>query len=485
MSASQTTERRVLAPSVVNSLRDVMLGHVIQPGDDAYDLTRQLWNADIQKYPALIARCMNVADVIACVRFAREHQLPASVRCAGHNISGAAVCNDGLLIDLGAMRGTRVDPVGQRVRAQGGCTWSDLDHATAAFGLATTGGVNSITGIGGLTLGGGIGWLMRKHGLACDNLVAADVVTADGEFLTASATENPDLFWALRGGGGNFGIVTELEYQLHPLGQLLGGLLMYPADQAEDVLAFYREFSASEPEEMTSFVILLDAPALDEVPKALHGAPMIAICPAWSGPLPEGERVMQRLRDFAPAAVDTIGHTSYVDLQRGSDDGWRPGYCRYWKSDYLRELSDEAIGTIVAHCARFPKPSTSSGQATVLPIQPTCYFEIGHMEGAISKIGEDESAVGHRQAPFLHGIFTVWTEPEDRENQVAWARSFWEAMLPFSDGGAYVNYLGEEGEERVRGAYGDAKYERLVEVKTKYDSTNFFSGQQNIKPRQP
>jgi FAD/FMN-containing dehydrogenase len=469
---------------VASELRAQLRGELIEPDHGSYDVLRQLWNADIQRYPAAIARCVSVADVIACVRFGRRHDVRVTVRCAGHNISGAAACDGGLLIDLAPMKGVRVDPVGRRVRAQGGCTWGDLDHATAAFGLATTGGVNSITGIGGLTLGGGIGWLMRKHGLACDNLVAADVVTAEGKFITVSATENADVLWALRGGGGNFGIVTEFEYQLHPVGQLLGGLLMYPAEQAKAVLRFYNEFCATEPEDMTSFVILLDAPAVAEVPAELHGAPMVAICPAWSGPLEAGEQAMRRLREFGPAVVDTVGPTSYVDLQRGSDDGWMPGYCRYWKSDYMRDLSDAAIDAIVAHCARFRPPSTSSGRATTLPIQPTCYFEIGHMEGAISRVGEDESAVGHRQAPYLHGIFGVWTEPEDRETQVDWVRNFWEALLPFSDGGAYVNYLGEEGEERVRGAYGESKYERLVGVKTKYDPTNFFSGQQNIKPRE-
>src|SRR5262245_49313936 len=278
---SMAAESHALASGLADELRARLRGDLVEPGDGAYDELRQLWNADVQRFPAAVARCVSVADVIACVRFAREHEVRVSVRCAGHNISGAAVCDGGLLIDLGPMRGLRVDPLRRRVRAQGGCTWGDLDHAAAAFGLATTGGVNSITGIGGLTRGGGIGWLMRKHGLARDNVVGADVVTADGEFVTASATENPDLFWALRGGGGNFGIVTEFEYQLHPVGQLLGGLLMYPADQAEAVLGFYRDFSATEPEEMTSFVILLDAPALDEVPKELHGAPMIAICPAW------------------------------------------------------------------------------------------------------------------------------------------------------------------------------------------------------------
>jgi FAD/FMN-containing dehydrogenase len=479
---SATIDAQALAPSLVGELRSLLRGELVEPDSHSYDELRQLWNADVQRYPALIARCLSVADVIACVRFARKHEIRVSVRCAGHNISGAAVCDGGLLIDLGPMKGLRVDPVGRRVRAQGGCTWGDLDHATAAFGLATTGGVNSITGVGGLTLGGGIGWLMRKHGLACDNLVGADVVTAEGEFITVSATENPELLWALRGGGGNFGIVTEFDYQLHPVGPLLGGLLMYPAEQAKAVLGFYREFAATEPEEMTSFVILLNAPAVDAVPKAFHGAPMVAVCPAWSGPLGEGERVIDRLREFGPAAVDTVGVTSYVDLQRGSDDGWLPGYCRYWKSDYVRELSDSAIDTIVAHCARFPVPSTSSGRLSVLPIQPTCYFEIGHMEGAISRVGEDDSAVGHRLAPYLHGIFAVWTEPRDREEQVGWVRSFWEDMLPFSDGGAYVNYLGEEGEDRVRGAYGENKYQRLAEVKAKYDPTNFFSGQQNIKP---
>ena len=472
-----------IADSRVSELRELLRGELLEQDATSYDEVRQLWNADVQRYPALIARCVDIADVIACVKWARNDGIRVSVRCAGHNISGAAVVDGGLLIDLGPMKGTRVDPVERRVRAQGGCTWGDLDHATAAFGLATTGGVNSITGIGGLTLGGGIGWLMRKHGLACDNLVGADVVTAEGELIRASAEQNPDLLWALRGGGGNFGIVTEFEFQLHPVGPLLAGLLMYPAERATDVLRFYREFAADEPEELTSFAILLNAPAAPELEQSLHGAPMVALCPAWSGDLAEGERVIARLRELGRPAVDTVGEISYVDLQKGSDEAWQPGFSRYWKSDYVRELSDDAIDVIVSHCSRFKPPAAGAGHADLLSVQPTCYFEIGHMEGAISRAGDNDSAVGHRDAPYLHGTFAVWREPEDREQHITWVRELWEALLPYSDGGAYVNYLGAEGEDRIRESYGEEKYARLVDVKTTYDPTNFFSGQQNIKPR--
>ena len=260
MSRSATTQAAI-PTSVVSSLRGQLRGELLEPDASTYDELRQLWNADVQRYPAVIARCVDVADVIACVKWARSNSIRASVRCAGHNISGAASCDGGLVIDLGPMKGTRVDPVERRIRAQGGCTWGELDHAAGAFGLGTTGGVNSITGIGGLTLGGGIGWLMRKHGLACDNLFGADVVTAEGDFIRTDAEENPDLLWALRGGGGNFGIVTEFEYQLHTVGPLLAGLLMYPAEQTAELLRFYRELSEDEPEELTSFVIVLNAPA--------------------------------------------------------------------------------------------------------------------------------------------------------------------------------------------------------------------------------
>ncbi|MCY4086361.1 MAG: FAD-binding oxidoreductase [Actinomycetia bacterium] len=482
MSSAAITQRAISA-STASELRAHLRGELLEPDAASYDEVRQLWNADIQRYPAVIARCVDVADVIACVKWARSHDVRASVRCAGHNISGAASCEGGLVIDLGPMRGTRVDLVAQRIRAQGGCTWGEVDHAAQAFGLATTGGVNSITGIGGLTLGGGIGWLMRKHGLACDNLVAADVVTAEGELIRTDAEENPDLLWALRGGGGNFGIVTEFEYQLHRVGPLLAGLLMYSGERATDMLRFYRELAADEPEELTSFVIILNAPKAPELPRELHGARTVALCPAWSGDLGEGERVMDRLRQFGKPVVDTVDRISYVDLQKGSDEAWQPGFGRYWKSDYLRELPDEAIEVIVNHCDRFKAPTAGAGHADALSIQPTCFFEIGHMEGAISRVGDDESAVGHRSAPYLHGTFTVWREPGDREEQIRWATELWEALLQYSDGGAYVNYLGEEGEDRIRGSYGEEKYARLVDVKTKYDPTNFFTGQQNIKPR--
>lgn len=481
MSSAAITQTAISA-STASELRAHLRGELLEPDAASYDEVRQLWNADIQRYPAVIARCVDVADVIACVKWARSHDVRVSVRCAGHNISGAASCEGGLVIDLGPMRGTRVDPVAQRIRAQGGCTWGEVDHAAQAFGLATTGGVNSITGIGGLTLGGGIGWLMRKHGLACDNLVAADVVTAEGELIRTDAEENPDLLWALRGGGGNFGIVTEFEYQLHRVGPLLAGLLMYPGERATDMLRFYRELAADEPEELTSFVIILNAPKAPELPPELHGARTVALCPAWSGDLGEGERVMDRLRQFGKPVVDTVDRISYVDLQKGSDEAWQPGFGRYWKSDYLRELPDEAIEVIVNHCDRFKAPTAGAGHADALSIQPTCFFEIGHMEGAISRVGDDESAVGHRSAPYLHGTFTVWREPGDREEQIRWATELWEALLQYSDGGAYVNYLGEEGEDRIRGSYGEEKYARLVDVKTKYDPTNFFTGQQNIKP---
>ena len=482
MSGSANTQAAIPA-SLVSSLRAQLRGELLEQDASTYDELRQLWNADVQRYPAVIARCVDVADVIACVKWARSNSIRVSVRCAGHNISGAASCDGGLVIDLGPMKGTRVDPVERRIRAQGGCTWGEVDHAAAAFGLGTTGGVNSITGIGGLTLGGGIGWLMRKHGLACDNLVGADVVTAEGDFIRTDAEENPDLLWALRGGGGNFGIVTEFEYRLHAVGPLLAGLLMYPAEQTTELLRFYRESAEHEPEEMTSFVIVLNAPAAPELPESLHGAPMVALCPAWSGDLDEGEKIMTKLREFGVPTVDTVDQISYVDLQKGSDEAWQPGFSRYWKSDYLRALPDEAIEVIVNHCERFRPPTAGAGHADMLSIQPTCYFEIGHMGGAISRVGDDESAVGHRDAPYLHGTFAVWREPEDREQQVAWVADLWEALLPYSDGGGYVNYLGEEGEERIRGSYGEKKYARLVDVKTKYDPTNFFSGQQNIKPR--
>ena len=468
------------------ALRSELLGELITPADEAYHSTagRLVWNADIDKYPAGIVRCADVADVLAAIRFSREQGLPIAVRCAGHNISGSSTIEGGLVIDLRPMRGVRVDPGRQSVRAQAGCTWRDVDHATAAFGLATTGGVNSITGIAGLTLGGGIGWLMRDHGLACDNLIGADVVTAEGDFVTCSASTNSDLFWGLRGGGGNFGIVTEFEYQLHPVDVVLSGTLMWPAEKARDVLRLYREFSQDEPRSLTTFLFLLDAPEGPFLPSDLHGKPMIAIAGCFAGDLEEGNRAFAPLRAFGPPVADSIAPMRYRDLQCSSDAEWQNGFGRYWKSDYMDDLTDPAIDIIVDHCARYVRPKMPTRATDELVAQPSLYFELGHMAGAIRDLDPASTAVGHRDAAFLHVITTRWSRPEDREIQVQWARDLWQALSPFTRPGGYVNYLGSEGADRVRDSYGQDKYDRLVELKTAYDPTNVFASNQNIQPRE-
>ena len=481
---TEVVEGTSVSEELANELRGALRGAVLQAGDPAYDTRdgRLVWNADIDKHPALVARCVSVADVMACVKWARRHDVRVAVRCAGHNISGSSTTDGGLLIDLGPMKGVRVDPRARTVRAQGGCTWGDVDHATSAFGLANTGGVNSITGISGLTLGGGIGWLMRKHGLACDNLIAADVVTADGKFLTVGEDENPDLLWGLRGGGGNFGIVTEFEYRVYPVSEVQTATLMWPAEQAREVLQLYREFSATEPEELTTFLFLLDAPAGPFLPAELHGKPLIAIAGCYLGSTEEARKAFGPLFDFGPPLTGEVAPTAYTSLQSSSDLDWMGGYGRYWKSDYLDELPDEAIDVILRHCDVYPRPTMPPRDIESLVAQPTLYFELGHMEGAISSYGTDYSAVGHRDAAFLHVICTVWSDPADREEQVEWARAFWTELLPYTAGGGYVNYLGIEGDERVLGSYGSELYNRLEALKAKYDPTNFFASNQNIRP---
>ena len=478
-------DRSAVQRAWVDELQDSLRGQLIEPGDTAYDTRegRAVWNADIDKHPSVIVRCATVGDVIASVKWARRHEVRVTVRCAGHNISGSSTIDGGLLIDLGPMKGVRVDPKQRRVRAQGGCTWGDVDHATAAFGLATTGGVNSITGISGLTLGGGIGWLMRKHGLACDNLVGADIVTADGEFITVNDEEHPDLLWGLRGGGGNFGIVTEFEYQLHPVSEVQTSTIMWEADRGGEVLRLYREFSAQEPEEMTTFLFFLDAPPVPFLPDELHGKPMVAIAACHLGSGDEAKAALKPLLSFGPPITGEVAPSAYTYLQKSSDGDWQGGHGRYWKSDYLDALPDPAIEVILRHCQTYPRPSMPSRDIDTLVAQPSLYFELGHMEGAISRFGADYSAVGHRQAAFLHVICTRWSEPEDREGQVEWARAFWSDLLPYTAGGGYVNYLGEEGDDRVVGSYGSALYERLEALKAAYDPTNFFASNQNIRPR--
>lgn len=445
----------------VDQFASSLNGELIREGHTAYEEARKIWNAMIDRRPALIVRCRGTDDVVRSVNFARDHAIPLSVRGGGHNVSGNALCEGGLVVDLFPMKEVRVDPERHVATVEGGATLRDLDLKTQEFGLATTGGIVSTTGVAGFTLGGGLGMLMRKHGLACDNLLGVEIVTADGRVRKANAGENRDLFWAVRGGGGNFGVVTSFEFKLHPLGKILYGPVLHPIDRARDVLRFYRKFMEGAPDELQAYAGLLPSP---------QGAPVAAVVAAYAGPIEDGERVLRPLRELGTPLVDQIHPTAYVD-HRGLFDAFYPaGLRNYWKASFLSELSDEAIDTMVTHYAKTPSPQTA------VALEP--------MGGAVARIGKDETAFAHRDAPFGIIITAAWTNPADDAAHKAWARGLWQAMESFSSGGVYVNYMEDErdeGADRVRAAYG-RNYERLVAVKRTYDPKNLFRSTQNIRP---
>jgi FAD/FMN-containing dehydrogenase len=448
-----------LSDESIEQLRESLRGSLLLSADDGYDDARKLYNAMIDKHPAIIARCAGVADVTASVNFARSNDLPIAVRGGGHSVAGKSLCDGGLVVDLSAMRSVRVDPKQRSARAEGGATWADFDHETQAFGLATTGGIASTTGIGGLTLGGGIGYLNRKYGLVCDNLISADVVVADGTLLHASPSENEDLFWALRGGGANFGVVTSFEYQVHPVGPVLSGMLVWPQERAREVLRFYRDFSSSAPDELR----------LDAVMGTSPNGPIQAIVVCWCGPIDEGERALRPIREFGPPIMDTVAAVSYKTIQTLLESlGYVPGQYHYWKSSFFRELSGEAIDAITD--SFLPAPT------------PLCAVSIEHLGGAIGRVAQNATAFAHRQAVHSFLSLGVGTDGRDSDAITRWARRIAEAVSPYLEDGVYVNYLGEgEGDERIRAAYGP-NYERLAAVKAKYDPTNLFNSNQNIKP---
>ena len=462
-----TDQDTVLGRQAVEQFKASLRGETLGSSDDGYDEARKVWNGMIDKRPALIVRCVGVADVISAVRFARDHELLVSVRGGGHNVAGSAVCDGGLVIDLSPMKGVQVDPVRRTARAQAGVTLGELDHETQAFGFAVPAGIVSTTGIAGLTVGGGFGWLNRKYGLTCDNLLSADVITADGRMVTASPEENSDLFWGIRGGGGNFGIVTSFEYQLHPVGPtVLAGLVVYPMAKAPELLRFYRDFVDDGPDELTAIPALRIAPPAPFLPEHVHGKPIVAVFVCYCGPVEEGERVLRPLRGFGPPLADVIAPKPFIMHQAMLDPMQPPGRNYYWKSDDLHELTDPAIDTIVAHSEAITSPHT------IAPI-----FQLG---GMASRVAEDATAYSHRNAAYALNCNAAWVEGEP-DRHIQWARDFSTAMQAFS-AGVYVNFLGDEGKERARAAYGDAKFGRLVALKIKYDPTNFFRLNQNIRP---
>jgi FAD/FMN-containing dehydrogenase len=444
-------------------------GRLIGPGDADYDLARAVWNGAIDRRPRLIARCIGSGDVAAAVRFAREHDLEIAIRGGGHNVAGTAVCDDGIVIDLSAMRGVRVDPGNRRAWVQGGALWGDVDHETQAHGLATTGGIVSHTGVAGLTLGGGIGWLMRKHGLSVDNLLAADVVTAGGELLRASEDEHPDLFWALRGGGGNFGVVTSFEFRLHPIGPtVLAGPILWDAAGAREVLRFYRDFVREAPDELGTVVRFGAAPPLPVIPKELHWRPVVMVGSCYAGPVEAGEQALRPLRAYRTTLLDLVGPRPYVEFQSALDSTVVHGWKYYWKSTHLPELRDDLIEVLAGHAF--------SGSS------PRSYAAMFHLKGAVSRAAEGGTAFGNRQATHAITLDAVWRPGEDYgERDTAWTREFFAALGPFR-AGVYVNFLGgDEDPGRVREAYGASVYDRLVEVKKVYDPDNVFHHNQNIR----
>lgn len=443
---------------------------MILPTDPGYEAARAIWNGAIDRRPAVITRCSGVADVVAAVGFARERDLPVAVRSGGHGVGGHALCEGGLVIDLSPMKGIRVDPIARTARAEAGVLWGELDRETQLHGLATVGGIVTHTGIAGLTLGGGIGWLMRKHGATVDNLVSVDLVTADGEVLTASENENSDLFWGVRGGGGNFGIVTSFEYRLHPVGPIVfAGSVFHSLEDAPQVLRLYREFIATAPDELTTIFELSVAPAVPFLPEEVHGNPIVMVGACYAGSPDEGAQVVSPLKQFGHPIVDLLEPKPYAALQSMFDPMSPHGWHRYWKSVELPRLTDHAIDTLVEHASTVTSPKS--------------YCIVFQLGGALARVGDDETAFSQRDAAHNVNINAVWTE-EDPHSQrhVAWARDFFDAMQPHAGRRVYLNFLGEEGGKRVRQAYGARNYERLVELKRAYDPTNFFRLNQNIAP---
>lgn len=453
------------AADPLSALRDSLRGSVILPGDAAYDDARKVWNGMIDRHPAAVAQCSGVADVIEAVNFARKHKIPVSVRGGGHNVAGKAVRDDAIVIDLASMHGIRVDPESKTARAGGGARWNAFDYETNALGLVTTGGTVSTTGVGGLTLGGGLGWLMRKHGLSCDNLIGADVVTADGRFLQAGATENSDLLWALRGGGGNFGVVTSLDFQLHDAEPIVGGMALYPGAMLADVLRFFRSYTESAPDSVTTLAGVFASDGTKSGPD--RNAAWIAVC--HSGPVDEGLRLVRPIKDFGPPMADQIGEISYLTMQALFDGGAVPGRRNYWRSNFLEALGDDAIDAFV-----------SLADAGLAGAGSNMFFE--HMGGAIARVGEHDTAFSNRKAKFNATVLGSWSDAADDPANIAWARASGDRLKAFATGAGYVNYMtGDEGSARVRSTY-KANLERLIEVKRKYDPTNFFSSNQNIAP---
>src|SRR5262245_13086992 len=467
--ATQTSPSRA-AKTALDELDGSFGGEVLLPSTPGYDTARRIWNGGIDRRPAYIARCTGVADVVAAVCFARERDLQVAVRSGGHGVAGHAVCDGGLVIDLSPMKGIRVDPQARTARAQAGVLWGELDRETQLHGLATVGGIVTHTGIAGLTLGGGLGWLTRKYGATVDNLVSVDLVTADGDLVTASADENAELFWGVRGGGGNFGIVTSFEYRVHPVGPtVLAGPIFHRLADAPELLRFYRQFAAAAPDELTTILELSVAQPLPFLPTEVRGKPLVMLGSCYAGPPRDGVDVVRPLKEFGNPIADLLEPKPYLALQSMFDPFVPHGWHRYWKSVELPPLTDEAIDTLVEQ---------ASAQTS-----PKSYCIVFQLGGTLSRVGRDETAFTQRDAAHNVNINAVWTPDDpDSERHICWARDYFGAMQPHAADRVYVNFLGDEGPDRVRQAYGPATYDRLARLKRVHDRTNFFRLNQNIQP---
>ena len=449
-------------------LKDTIKGSVLVPDDPGYEEARQVWNAMIDRWPALIVQCVQADDVPPVIRFARKNGLELSIRGAGHNIAGNALCDNGVTIDFSRMKNVRVDAGKRRAYVEPGATLANLDEAVQAQGLATPVGINSTTGIAGLTLGGGFGWLTRKYGMTIDNLVSVDMITADGKKIRAGENENGDLFWAIRGGGGNFGVVTQFEFQLFPLGpEIVAGLIVFPFNQAKQILTKYRQFVNSAPEELNVWVVLRKAPPLPFLPETVHGKEVVVLPIFYSGAVAEAEKLIAPLRAFGTALGEHIGAQPYVQWQKAFDPLLTPGARNYWKSHNFTELADGALNSIIEFAGKLPSPQ--------------CEIFIGLIAGAPNRIAPDAMAYGQRDARFVLNVHGRSNEAMDDQKCIGWARDFFKASAPYASAGAYVNFMTEEEGDRVAAAYG-SNYERLVQVKRRYDPENVFHLNQNIKP---
>ena len=462
---------QTLAAPAVGELARAFSGELLQPGDGGFDEARLVWNGLHDRHPALIARCSSPEDVVTAVNFARDHELEVAVRGGGHSAPGYATCDDGIVIDLSPMNAVEVDTEAKTARADAGATWGEFDAATQEHGLAVTGGRFSTTGIAGLTLGSGSGWLERKCGLTADNLLSAEIVTAAGERVTAGPDENPDLFWGIRGGSGNFGIVTSFTYRLHEVGPIIyGGMMLATPDRARDTLAFMRDYMAEAPDDLGGGVAFVNAPPAPFVPPELQHQPVVGVIVCWTGKPEEGERVVAPIRNVVKPVVDVVQPMPYTALQSMLDEGGPKGIRGYMKAEFLEDLDDDLIDKLVEHGGKRPGPLVQ------LLMEP--------MGGAISRVGEDDTALGRRDVPWCYHALALWMEPDQKtaDTNVAWAKALADDVKPHTVDGVYLNYTSDEGEERVRSSYGPVKYDRLVALKDRYDPDNLFHLNQNIRP---